>query len=200
MSMYQVGSIVKFSGSDWGVYCQVKADDKHSELYGVSLLVAEYFARLYGMVKRDMEARQHLLSCMENPEMLSSYLEGAMLGWSEFYQTGNVEMKYDLTTTAQAKKECSFILSYDLEGHFSPTFRPKGFGLLGKNIEAASVSACLATADFFMETGQDSDYRDVVVNTIHTIAQKLLPLNKLSMLDEGKIVRETVDEVVGNRN
>ncbi len=194
----QIGSIVRFTGNQWGVYCGSNTDDKYSDLWGVSLLTASYYARLYSMVKKDQSARHNLITCIQNPLLVHSVLADAMDEYTDFYKTGDAAFSYDLSlTTETPDRESSFMISYDLEGHFSPKFRQKGFGILGKNIEAGTVSACLATSVFFIDTHKrDKDYEDIVYKTISTLGSKILHKNKLSIIHEGKAVRETVMSVM----
>ncbi len=193
----QIGSIVQFSGSQWGVYCGSNATDKYSDLWGVSLLTASYYARLYSMVKKNKNARNALIACINNPNFIHSALADAMEEYADYYKTNKVELNYDLSRTQDKDRESSFMLNYDLEGHFSPKFRQKGFSILGKNIEACTVFACLATSVFLIDTHeQDKDYEDIVYKTIITLGSKILHKDKLSIIDEGKAVRETVISIM----
>ena len=193
----QIGSIVQFADSIWGVYCAAKAKDENSEAYGISLLVAQYFARMYSTVRIDKKARAYLLSVLENPILLYAALSNSQRDYAKFYKNDEITLRYDLTQTQGSKKEVSFFTSYDLEGHFSPKLKPKGFGLLGKNIESASVSACLATAVYFIESHEeDEDIERIVMQTIGLLGTKILHQDKLSVFEESKAVRETVISVM----
>lgn len=197
----QIGSIVNYTDNVWGVFCGVQAENEESELFGVSMLVAEYFARMYSTVRIDKNAQANLVNALKNPNLIEDILRSSMKDFSSFYGTGDVDLQYNLTATQGAKKSCTFILTYDTESHFAPSFKPKGFGFLGKNIESASVSACLATAVFLMNTkDNDGNYKKIVIETINILASKILPNDKLSTLNEGKFVRETALSVMSNFN
>lgn len=195
----QIGSVVNFTDNAWGVYCGVQAESEEAELFGVSMLTAEYFARLYSTVRLDKNARTNLITVLNNPESIGEVLAGSLIDFGSFYGTDYVKLHYGLKNTQGAKKNCSFTLKYDTESHFAPYFRAKGFGFLGKNIESASVSACLATADFLMNTQDNNgNYKKIVIETIRVLGSKILPNDKLSTLNEGKFVRETALSVMAN--
>lgn len=195
----QIGSIVKFTDASWGVYCGVEAETKEAEIYGVVMLVAQYFARMYSTVRIDKEARHNLTQVLNNPNLLYAVLTRSMDSYSNFYGLGEVNLRYDLTKTQEAKKECNFFVRYDVHGHFAPKFQAKGFGFLGKNIESASISACLATAVFLIETHEDDeDFEKAVMATIRTLGLKILPKQKLSILEESIAIKETVQFVTNS--
>lgn len=196
-----IGSVVRFEDNRWGVYTLIECNTYYEKYLGISILVAEYFARMYATVRKDVNARQHLIRCLQNPDELASFLAGTMEGYAEYYKTDPVELAYDLSTTENAKKEVEFIIRYTRDGNYKPKFNPKGFGLLGKNIEASASSACIATAVQIIASAEEDELDGAVVHaTISSIAEKILRHDKLSTRDEYMYVQQTALEVVSRIN
>lgn len=190
-----VGSIVNFTDESIQVFAMSNGQTEYQKLYGYCLLTSEYLSRLYSTVKRDKEAREVLLDTINDVGNLDINLEFLRAGYENSYKLSGVGLKFGVTQENH-KRNCSYILGYDLEGHYAPKFSPKGFGVLGKNVEAGSVTACLATLRFLMSENEGNDnILSAIVNTVDLTRNNLADHPKLGIRNEIAVVRAVLAEI-----
>lgn len=184
-----VGSIVNFTDKDIQVYATVKAESEFAELYGSALIVSEYLTRMYATVKRDPDARAALVDTIENIGNVDRNLAFLIQGYETFYRLNDVELKFGLKNEI-VKKNVGFMIGYDLEGNYAPNFRPKGFGMLGKNVEISSVTACLATIRFLIHEHENNEtVLSAIVAAADLTSQEITKYPKMGIKNEIAVVR-----------
>lgn len=191
----QVGSMVQFTESDVRVFAMSSLETENQKTYAYCLLITMYITRLYAMVKSDEAARAILVDVINDPGALDASISMLLARYERAYSLDDVGLVYGLSGE-HVKRGCDFMISYDFEGHCSPRFKPRGFGLLGKNVESGAVTACLATVRFVIDdVRHNDDAIDALYMALGILRQELAQTTRVSISKEVAIVRKVVAEV-----
>lgn len=190
-----VGSMVQFTESDVRVFAMSSLETENQKTYAYCLLVSEYITRMYATVKSDESARAVLIDTINNPDALDTNLNGLLAGYGRMRGLTDVKLVYGLSGQRE-KRGCDFVIAHNFKGNYSPKFNPHGFGLLGRNIESGSVTACLATLRFAIDDMQHNDDAvDALYMALGILRQELAQTTRVSISKEVAIVRKVVAEV-----
>ena len=192
---YSVGSIVYFTELEVQVFVMTDADSNIAKLYGFTLLLSEYFTRLCATITRDEIAKNVLYDSLNNIGNYKTNLDSLVEAYGEYHKLENVKLRFGLSSE-KPKKYCEYIVNYNLDGNCAPKFKPRGFGILGKNIEISSVTACLATFSFILEQyKEDRKTCELIKAAVASTAKKALSCPKIGFREELAIVKSVMDEM-----
>ncbi len=190
-----VGSMVQFTESDVRVFAMSSLETENQKTYAYCLLISEYITRMYATVKSDKAARAVLIDTINYPDALDTNLNGLLAGYGRMRGLTDVKLVYGLSGERE-KRGCDFMIAHNFKGNYSPKFKPHGFGLLGRNIESGSVTACLATLRFAIDDMQHNDDAvDALYMALGILRQELAQTTRVGISKEVAIVRKVLAEV-----
>lgn len=134
-----IGALVDFDEKNVGVfvYSDCKGDcEKHGEI----LLISTYIMRVLSLVRNKTIKEGFLYALANGVHSAKDALPEYIKGYEDYYHLNNVGVIE--TASEKTKRGFTFIIPFNLHGHRT-IFKPRGFGILGRNIEPAAITAVL---------------------------------------------------------
>lgn len=191
---HNIGSIVQLSNDEIRVFVDTDSDDNKVKSMGAVLLISEYTLRLMGTVRNDQRSLNLLRDVLSDVASIDNCIQQLVANYEKLYRLNSIEVVRG-GIRENKKRELYFAIQYSADGNFFPTFRPRGFGILGRNIEMASVLSCLVTIKYILDKYDDF----LIKNTLDLLREKLMKVSSVNIEQELRIAKEVFSEQFKDR-
>lgn len=149
-----VGVRVEFNKDRIGVFGMVSSEDRKEALRGELMLTANYILRVLALSKKTTIRQEYIRDLSAGISNLDEMINSYITTYEMTYKVSNVVYNYKLL--AKSDRSFTFTIPYTQNGH-TTQFKPKGFGLLGKNIEVMAMFASVLWIDFLKTKYMNAD-------------------------------------------
>ena len=187
--MNKVGVIVDFKDSHIGVFSMSDAE-AYEELRGELMLLANFIIRTASSSKKSSAKDFYLVRLCDGLAGVDRLISDFAGSYKHYNNIDDIEYEYKLLE--RSDRQFSFILNFDENGNHTTQFHPKGFGILGKNIEASSMFASVLFIDFLQSKyHKKTKVIDIFDEAIADVASTIMQhRGKLSVKQEWEVVAQ----------
>lgn len=191
--MGNIGSLVQFEKDEIRVFTYADAVNKNERLQGVAILISAYVLRLCAAISVDRAALAILKDAIASPHLLDSYIDTLLEEYRVRLNLTRVDVR-DGGITPKAPKSMSYLINYRIAGDYVGQFKPKGFGLLGKNVELSAALSCLLVIKHLLNNkGHFPHASEAIYTTLSLLSQHIETIPKIGITEERRIVKKIID-------